>query len=238
MKMYENYIFDLYGTLVDIDTNEARRGLWQKFALFYSYNGAMYKPTELKKSYLAEAKKEMDSNTKTKYPDIDVKRVFKRLFAYKGIEAKEELIEQTAKLFRLLSLNYIRLYPGALDLLENLKAKGKKVYMLSNGQRCYTVPELKYLGIHDYFDGLYSSSDIEICKPDPAFFQHLIKEHNIYISRSVFIGNDDLADVEGAKGIGMDSIYIHSNLSRDITEVDSTYEIWDGDLSKVLEFKR
>ena len=28
---YENYIFDLYGTLVDIRTNEKKTYLWQKW---------------------------------------------------------------------------------------------------------------------------------------------------------------------------------------------------------------
>ena len=28
--MYQNYIFDLYGTLVDIHTNEKKAYLWEK----------------------------------------------------------------------------------------------------------------------------------------------------------------------------------------------------------------
>ena len=55
--MYENYIFDLYGTLVDINTNEEKRRLWEKLALFYGYNGAAYKPKELKRAYLKKWKK-------------------------------------------------------------------------------------------------------------------------------------------------------------------------------------
>ena len=32
--MYQNYIFDLYGTLVDIHTNEKKAYLWKKLSLF------------------------------------------------------------------------------------------------------------------------------------------------------------------------------------------------------------
>ena len=32
--MYQNYIFDLYGTLVDIHTNEKKAYLWKKMSLF------------------------------------------------------------------------------------------------------------------------------------------------------------------------------------------------------------
>lgn len=28
--MYKNYIFDLYGTLLDIHTNESKKYLWEK----------------------------------------------------------------------------------------------------------------------------------------------------------------------------------------------------------------
>lgn len=35
--MYRNFIFDLYGTLVDIHTNEYKPSLWKKMALFYSF---------------------------------------------------------------------------------------------------------------------------------------------------------------------------------------------------------
>ena len=31
---YENYIFDLYGTLVDIHTDEEKTELWEKLAQF------------------------------------------------------------------------------------------------------------------------------------------------------------------------------------------------------------
>ena len=31
-KMYKNYIFDLYGTLVDIRTDEGKNSLWKKMS--------------------------------------------------------------------------------------------------------------------------------------------------------------------------------------------------------------
>ena len=55
--MYTNYIFDLYGTLVDIHTNKKSKILWSKLSLFYSFNGAIYSSDELKASYLNKFKK-------------------------------------------------------------------------------------------------------------------------------------------------------------------------------------
>ena len=48
---YDNYVFDLYGTLVDIHTDEEPKEIWDKLALFYGYYGACYSAEELKKRY-------------------------------------------------------------------------------------------------------------------------------------------------------------------------------------------
>ena len=45
--MYDNYVFDLYGTLVDIWTEEEKASVWKKLALFYGYHKALYTPGEL-----------------------------------------------------------------------------------------------------------------------------------------------------------------------------------------------
>lgn len=49
--MYQNYIFDLYGTLVDIRTNENSPYLWRKMSEFYAALGAVYTARELKLEY-------------------------------------------------------------------------------------------------------------------------------------------------------------------------------------------
>ena len=49
--MYKNCIFDLYGTLVDIHTNEKKEELWEKLAMLYRYYGADYETEELRTMY-------------------------------------------------------------------------------------------------------------------------------------------------------------------------------------------
>ena len=40
---YDNYLFDLYGTLVDIHTDEQHSEVWERLAVFYGYYGGGYK---------------------------------------------------------------------------------------------------------------------------------------------------------------------------------------------------
>ena len=81
--------------------------------------------------------------------------------------------------FRAMSLKYIKLYDGALDLLRSLKEAGGKVYLLSNAQSSFTKPELKLLGIYDEFDGIVISSDEGCKKPDVKFYQTILKRYKL-----------------------------------------------------------
>ena len=56
--MYQNYIFDLYGTLVDIHTNEKKAYLWKKMSLFFGMKGAAYEPKELRMAYETKIKEQ------------------------------------------------------------------------------------------------------------------------------------------------------------------------------------
>ena len=232
--MYSTYIFDLYGTLVDINTDEKSRNLWRKLSLFYSFNGAYYKSSELKNAYIEKVKEYLNEICDTKYPDFPIENVFKDLYSHKGIEADEELIKSTAQIFRSLSMKYLRLYDGVIELLENLKIKNKKIYLLSNAQRIFTLYEMRILGIDKYFDNIYFSSDYKMCKPDKNFFQRLISDNNLDVSKSIMIGNDPVCDINGAEQLGMDTLYIKSNLSPEkYYNCRPSYKILDGDVKKI-----
>ena len=53
MKRYESYIFDLYGTLIDILTDETSPAFWRRIAGLYGCRGAKYGPRTMRESYRA-----------------------------------------------------------------------------------------------------------------------------------------------------------------------------------------
>jgi len=234
--MYKNYIFDLYGTLVDIRTNESKRYLWNKIALFYGFNGAEYNPTELKKEYGILCKQEEEKMTKLDYdyPEIELQFVFQKLFQNKKVEANLELAAQAGRIFRILSIEHIRLYDGVMELLGSLKKAGKKIFLLSNAQHIFTEPEMRLLNIYDCFDGIVISSDEGCKKPSSLFYQVVLDRYQLDKKESIMIGNDAITDIKGSYDSGISSLYIHSNLSPEIEgELLSKYSIMDGEISKV-----
>lgn len=214
--MYRNYIFDIYGTLVDIDTDEDKNELWQKLALFYSYKGAIYTDKEIKNCYLEKVEKIKSEFIGVEYPDFDLRRVFNELYEDKNIETSKELVDDTAQMFRVLSINKLKLYDGVIEFLEKLKDKGKKLYVLSNAQKIFTLYEIKLLGIYDYFEDIFISSDYNVCKPEGEFYRALIQKYNLDVEKSIMIGNDYIADIYGGSNVGLNTAYLHSNLSPEI----------------------
>ena len=121
-------------------------------------------------------------------------------------------------------------------LLEALKKSGKKVYLLSNAQRIFTEYEMNYLDITKYFDDIFISSDYGTKKPDIRFFEQLIEKYHLDVKKTLMIGNDVRCDINGAKEAGLDTFYIHSNISpKDDKKPDSTYYLPAMDMKKVKE---
>lgn len=220
-NMYDNYVFDLYGTLVDIRTEEETASVWKKLALYYGYQKALYTPEEIHDTYheivdamLVDKKAEESIKyAHEAFPEIDILKVFRKMYEEKGVTPSDELVLHTAQWFRVLSTKHLRLYPHVHELLKAIKDSGKKVYLLSNAQRAFTEYELNTLDIIKYFDGVLISSDEGIRKPDEAFFMQLKTKFNVDFKKSLMIGNDATSDIAGAKNVGMDALYIRSNIS-------------------------
>ncbi len=210
--MYRNVLFDLYGTLVDIHTDEKKRYLWQKMSDFFRAYGAYYTPTALRQAYLHYVT-QLESQLEGPYPEIQIELVFLQLYLDKGIHADPALIRSTGTAFRTISRSRLALYPDVLDLLNGLKERHIGIYLLSNAQHLFTEPEMQMTGLLPFFDGVFYSSDIGCKKPDPTFMELLLSTYGLNKKECVMIGNEAASDVAVAEACGMDSIYLHTNLS-------------------------
>lgn len=220
---YTDLIFDLYGTLVDIHTEEDDL-VWEKTALYFGFYGAHYTGAELRDAFRAEMHKReaKEGQSYECFPDIPFEQVLAQLFRDRGVTEKaDELGVNAAQLFRISSIEYIKLYPEALEALALLRQKGYRLWLLSNAQRIFTAYELRHLGLGEQLDGIYISSDYRCRKPDVRFYQALMTERGLKPENCLMIGNDRFTDIAGAKAAGLDTLYMHTNLTPpDQTEAD------------------
>lgn len=211
--MYKNIVFDLYGTLVDIHTDEDKPEFWAKVASYYGERGAIYDPQELSNRYrelIAEQAASMPAGA-----EVDLGQVFAHLYTEKfpSIHVEPQLIIDTAAAFRQFSMEKLQLFDGVIEMMDGLKEAGKKIYLLSNAQALFTRAELQMTGLTEYFDGILLSSDAGYKKPSREFYSLLATEFGAMPHESLMVGNDDLADCHGAASVGMDSLYIYTEQS-------------------------
>ena len=212
---YTDLIFDLYGTLVDIHTEEDDL-VWEKTALYFGFYGAHYTGPALREAFRAEMVKReaKEGQSYECFPDIPFEQVLAQLFRDRGVtERAEELGVNAAQLFRISSIEYIKLYPGVLEALAELRKQGYRLWLLSNAQRIFTAYELRHLGLGEQLDGIYISSDYRCRKPDVRFYQALLQERGLRPESCLMIGNDRQTDIAGAKAAGLDTLYMHTGLT-------------------------
>lgn len=212
---YTDLIFDLYGTLVDIHTEENDL-VWEKTALYFGYYGAHYSPKALKAAFEQELKnRQAKAGQRYEcFPDLPFEPIMAKLFRLAGVEENADALGvNAAQLFRISSTEYLRLYPGALEALAQLRRQGFRLWLLSNAQRVFTAYELRHLGLGEQLDGIYISSDYGCRKPDTRFYQALLAEQKLDAAHCLMIGNDRETDIAGAKALGMATLYMHTALT-------------------------
>ena len=234
---YQNCIFDLYGTLVDLHTDELHPRLWQEMTVLYRQHGAKYSAEELRQDYfrIAHEMEQKPPYVHEAYPEIKIEEVFRQLFLNKGVNATLELSVKVGEHLRESSMEYIRLYDGAADLLKTLRSNGQGVWLLSNAQRIFTAPELRSLGIEELFDGIYLSSDYGCKKPAQRFFNILLQEQSIPVESAIMIGNDAVCDIGGARSAGLHTLYIRTDVSPEEPLPKADYALREMDMVKVRE---
>ena len=233
------FLLDLYGTLVDIHTDENQPSLWKRMAGFVLSRGADWEGKALRRAYLEGLRQEeerlrlRDRGLPRAQGEIDLALVFARLYTEKGVRADAALIAETALAFRKASTTRLRLYAGAKELLAALGQRGR-VILLSNAQSLFTRPELEMLGLTDCFDSIYLSSEAGFKKPDPRFYRLALDREGLKPKDCLMIGNDPVCDGEGPRSVGIPAYVIRSGISpRGIPE---GYDQEGMDLKKLKRF--
>lgn len=236
--MYKNIAFDIYGTLIDIHTNEYEIATWQKLADTLAFYDVNYSASELKEAYFMSCDLQMKAGEKEhSHPEVDIVEVFRHIFENKNKKTSKMLATHLAQEFRAFSTERLRLYNNVAETLARLKKTGKKLYIVSNAQRCFTRPELLKLGIARFFDGIIYSSDYKCAKPSTELFNVLFDKYKLDRKETIYVGNDPLTDVNGAHNAKFDCIWFKTNL----TDPDAKprfapkFTVSGGDFSEIGE---
>ncbi len=110
--------------------------------------------------------------------------------------------------------NEVDLYADVLPALEQLRTR-YRLFTASNGNA-----DLAQIGIAHFFERTVAARQVGALKPDPAIFRKVIEGTDLQAHEVVYVGDDPLLDVAGARGAGMQAIWIDRQASEWPPEIE------------------
>jgi HAD superfamily hydrolase (TIGR01509 family) len=96
--------------------------------------------------------------------------------------------------------------PETLELIRELQEQGTPLYCLSNMPGSIYTHLRQRHGFWDVFSGIVISGEVQMMKPEPEVFMHLLEKFNLRAEESVFV--DDLrANIESAGQVGLHTVW-------------------------------
>lgn len=100
-------------------------------------------------------------------------------------------------------------FPDTVELLYRLKAKGRRLYCLSN-MHFASIEHLEASHrFFEVFDGAVISCRLQLCKPEPAIYQHLLRTFGLAAAETLFI-DDVQKNLDAAAKLGIRTLRFES----------------------------
>jgi len=212
-------LFDLYGTLIDIKTDETREDIYRTIAHYLTYHGVYLHRWSVRDRY-SEIMKRQKEERHEKHPEIDVEAIWNSFLQQEGVKSastRKNLATILAQIYRGISRKRLRLYPGVKRVLDKLRP-AYPMALISDAQPCYAQPEIKAVGLDGYFDPIIISAHYGFRKPDRRLFEKALDAMNLAPAEAICVGNDMYRDMHGAKRLGIKTIFIDSNQGEKVHE--------------------
>jgi putative hydrolase of the HAD superfamily len=237
-------IFDINGTLIDIETDERMEQAYRAIGHFLTYQGITLHRWELLDLYFQIMKEQFAQSTEV-YPEFDVVAVWREVLERHASECTGSLplgkLQQLplflAELQRGISRKRLCLFPQVLEVLSQLRER-YPLAVVSDAQSAYALPELRAVGLHEYFDPIVISGDYGYRKPDARLFQKALDGLQVRPDQAIYIGNDGYRDIFGARQLGIKTIlFRHTQDMTRPNEAEPDYIIREfAELTRALDF--
>jgi putative hydrolase of the HAD superfamily len=237
-------IFDINGTLIDIETDERMEQAYRAIGHFLTYQGLTLHRWEVLDLYF-QVMKEQFAQSKEIYPEFDVVEVWREILERHASDGTRSLPPEKfqqiplflAELQRGISRKRLTLFPQVLEVLSQLRER-YPLAVVSDAQSAYALPELRAVGLHEYFEPVIISGDYGYRKPDARLFQTALDRLQVLPGQAVFIGNDGYRDIFGARQLGIKTIlFRHTQDVARPNEAEPDYIIREfAELTRALDF--
>ncbi len=132
-------------------------------------------------------------------------------------------------------LGSVAVDPAVLELLSRLK-RSHRLGLLSNYPCVDAILDsLHKLGLLPFFETVVVSGDVGFAKPHPKPYEVLLARMKLRPEESVYIGDNWLADVQGAKRLGMRAVWLREHIPYERFEPSAGDHPADAELTRLSD---
>lgn len=102
---------------------------------------------------------------------------------------------------------HCRLDDDARRTLEELRRRGMKLGVVTNGPSAMQRHKLALLGLEHAFDAVVVSGEEGVRKPDEEIFRRALARCGVAAHEALFVGDHPVADIEGAHRAGLHAVW-------------------------------
>ncbi|MCM3477870.1 HAD family hydrolase [Caldifermentibacillus hisashii] len=136
---------------------------------------------------------------------IPIEVSFKEMTDYKFTEESfESLLQIFREKYKAFENDTLTVFPNVPEVLNNLKSKGKQLFVVSSKKTNVLLRNLETLKINTYFKDIIGSDNVTNYKPHPEGILKLVKLHHLKKEETVMIG-DAIFDLQMAHAAGVAS---------------------------------
>jgi len=222
---YRHLFFDLDHTLWDFDRNSTE-SIAELYDAHRLGDVGIASAAEFSRHFIAINRQlwaDYDRNLLT-HTYIRANR-FALVFQSLGVDASAIQADLNAEYLRLLA-GKPHLLESAREVLDHLKDR-YTMHIITNGFAEIQAVKMNSADISRYFTHVVSNGVVDAKKPSPVIFQYALNIRQADVAESLMIGDSYEADILGAKGVGMDTVFY--NTAGTVVDDPPTYDIrhWD-----------
>ena len=116
-------------------------------------------------------------------------------------------VEEMLAEFREQAWTSCTLLPDAAEVLKELRSRGYKLGVITNGEDWSQMRKLRVAGLLPLVDLAVISEHEQIKKPDPRIFTRAAERLAVHPTECMFVGDHPRNDIYGAGAVGMRTVW-------------------------------
>jgi HAD superfamily hydrolase (TIGR01549 family) len=200
-------LFDLGNTLVKYDYGSPEE-VFHRILISLGFCRSL---DEIKRAFLSAEREAEDTSLLSSFGKIKCEEYW---YQWDSLVLKHLEIEENEELPRIIHskwMNFVdsTLYPEVREVLSELKRKGLKVGLVSNGYEEEIDLILEKVNLEKAtFDVTVGVDKIRKAKPNPDIFKYAISKLDVGPEEAIFVGDNEEADYKGAENAGVHALLI------------------------------